>query len=99
MTRYEYDEGASERLHMDVVYELDDSPGTKSRWVESMRRLNTVKDPLARRILALHRDCGSGSGSCDSDEDISVPWTERRDWGCETTATVAQQFGVEYPRG
>jgi hypothetical protein len=47
MTRYEYDEEASERLHMDVVYEVDDSPGTQSQWAESMRRLNRIKKPLA----------------------------------------------------
>jgi hypothetical protein len=99
MTRYEYDEEASERLHVDVVYEVDDSPGIESRWVELMGRLNTIKDGLARRILALHRDCGSGSGVCDSADDQAVPWADRREWGCETTAIIAAHFGVEYAEG
>jgi hypothetical protein len=32
MTRYEYDEEASERLHMDVVHEIDDGSPFVSRW-------------------------------------------------------------------
>jgi hypothetical protein len=33
MTRYEYDEDASARLHMDVVYEVEDEePVPVSRW-------------------------------------------------------------------
>jgi hypothetical protein len=96
MTRYEYDEEASQRLHMDVVYEIDDRDAPVARWVDAMRRLNSIDDPLARRILALHRDCGSGSGACDSgfkDEPIA----RRVDWGCETTSVIARHFGVEYP--
>ena len=63
-----------------------------------MRRLNAVEDPLARRILALHRDCGSGTGECDSGLD-DMPMAMRADWGCETTAVVATHFGVAYPAG
>lgn len=99
MTKYEYDEEASERLNVDVVHEVDDSPGTESQWIESMRRLNTIQDPLSRRVLALHQDCGSGSGVCDSDEGDAMSWSERRDWGCETTATIAEHFAVEYAKG
>lgn len=62
MTSYEYDEEASERLHMDVVHEFDDRSTPVSRWVGAMRLLNSIDDPLARRVLALHRDCGSGGG-------------------------------------
>jgi GNAT superfamily N-acetyltransferase len=52
--------------HMDVVHEVsEDKPVPVARWVESMRRLNAIEEPLARRLLALHRDCGSGSGVCD----------------------------------
>jgi hypothetical protein len=98
MTRYQYDEEASERLHVDVVYEIDDTPGTQAQWVESMRRLNSIKHGLARRILALHRDCGSGTGVCDSLDDEPGLWADRTDWGCETTATIAAHFGVEYAR-
>jgi hypothetical protein len=65
MTRSEYDEEASQRLHIDVVHEIDDRPTPVARWVDAMRRLNSIDDPLSRRILALHRDCGSGSGACD----------------------------------
>src|SRR3954453_11886723 len=93
MTRYEYDEEASERLHMDVVHEVDDRPTPVARWVDAMRRLNSINDPLARRLLALHRDCGSGSGVCDSVDDESVSIGDRRGWGCETTEAIADHFG------
>lgn len=97
MTRYEYDEEASDRLHMDVVHEVDDRPTSVARWVGAMRRLNSVNDPLARRLLSLHRDCGTGSGVCDSADDDVVPIRDRRGWGCETTELIADHFGVEYP--
>lgn len=97
MVRYEYDEEASEKYHMDVVYEVDDRPTPVSRWVDAMRRLNTINDALARQILVLHRDCGSGSGVCDSVDEAAVPISERRDWGCETTALIASHFHVHYP--
>ena len=96
MTRYEYDEEASHRLHYDVVHEFDDRPTPVARWVDAMRRLNSINDSLARQLLALHRDCGSGNGTCDDGFD-GGPITERRDWGCETTALIARHFGVEYP--
>lgn len=96
MTRYEYDEKASERLRMDVVHENDDRPTPVARWVDAMRRLNSIDDPLARRILALHRDCGSGSGACDSDLE-DEPIARRVDWGCETTSVIAHHFGVKFP--
>ena len=47
MTRYEHDEEASQRLQMDVVYEIDDRPTPVARWVDAMRRLNSIDDPLA----------------------------------------------------
>jgi hypothetical protein len=99
MTRYEYDEKASEVHHMDVVYEVDDTPTPVAQWVDAMRRLNTINDLLARRILALHRGCGSGSGACDSLDEEGVPIAGRHGWGCETTALIADHFGVEYPVG
>lgn len=99
MTRYEYDEEASAAWLHDVVHEVDDSPTPVSRWVDAMRRLNTINDPLARKLLALHRDCGSGTGVCDSIDDDSDPIDRRRNWGCETTELIAAHFGVEYPQG
>ena len=99
MTRYEYDEKASEAWHMDVVHEVDDSPTPVSRWVDAMRRLNTINDPLARKLLALHRDCGAGTGVCDSLDDDPDPMDRRSTWGCETTGLIADHFGVEYPQG
>jgi hypothetical protein len=96
MTRYEYDEEASAQLHVDVVYEVDDRPTPVARWVDAMRRLNSIDDPLSRRILALHRDCGSGDGPCDGGFE-GEPISNRFGWGCETTAEIAQHFGVEYP--
>ncbi|CUR59112.1 hypothetical protein NOCA2570032 [metagenome] len=92
MSRFEYDEEASGRLHMDVVHEIDEGSGSSLSWVEAMRRLNAINDPLARKILALHRDCGSGTGECDSLDDEPG---ERQEWGCETTALVAAHFAIE----
>ena len=96
MTRYEYDEEASSRLHMDVVNEVDDRPTPVARWVDAMRRLNSIEDPLARRLLALHRDCGTGSGTCDGGFD-GQSITQRVAWGCETTAVIADHFVVDFP--
>lgn len=97
MTRYEYDEydEASEAWRMDVVHEVDDSPAPVSRWVDAMRRLNAIDDPLAPKLLALHRDCGSGSGVCDAAENDADPMDRRSSWGCETTRVIADHFGVE----
>ncbi|WP_299927920.1 hypothetical protein [uncultured Nocardioides sp.] len=96
MTRYEYDEEASQRWHMDVGHEIDERPTPVARWVDAMRRLNSIDDPLARRILTLHRDCGSGSGSCDSGSE-DEPIARRIGWGCETKSAIAHHFGVDYP--
>ncbi|ROR91063.1 hypothetical protein EDD33_1923 [Nocardioides aurantiacus] len=63
-----------------------------------MRRFNAIDDQLARRILALHRDCGTGDGECDSGMD-RVPITRSATWGCETTAAIADHFGVQYTLG
>jgi hypothetical protein len=98
VARFEYDEAASEAEHMDVVYEVpDDKPVPVARWVESMRRLNSIEDPLARRLLKLHRDCGSGTGQCDTADDGLVAIANRSGWGCETTRLVADHFDVDYP--
>ena len=75
MTRYEYDEEASTAELHDVVHEIDDSPAPVSRWLDAMGRLIAINDPLARELLALHGDRGSGSGVCDSvvDDPASDP--------------------------
>ena len=96
MTHLEYDEEASSRFHMDVVYEVDDRPAPVARWVDAMRLLNSINDPLGRRVLALHRDCGSGGGPCDGGLD-GEPLAQRTDWGCETKDVVASHFGITYP--
>ena len=63
---------------MDVVYEVtEDKPVPVARWLESIRRLYAIQDPLARRLLNLHRDCGSGTGVCDSLDDETVSISER----------------------
>ena len=98
MARFEDDGEASAAWHMDVVHEVpEDKPVPVARWVESMRRLNAIQDPLARRLVVLHRDCGSGSGVCDGLDFESVPISERSGWGCETIETIAQHFEVQYP--
>ena len=98
MARYAYDEETSAALHMDVAHDVEDlEPVPVARWVEAMRRLNGIQDPLARQILAIHQDCGSGSGVCDGSESDVIPISRRAHWGCETTEIVAQHFGVGYP--
>ena len=97
MTRFEYDEEASAALHMDVLHEVDDRPTPTARWIDAMRRLNAIEDPLARKLVALHRDCGGGSGPCDSVDDDPEPMNHRNSWGCETTEVIAAHFGVSYP--
>ena len=99
MTRYEYDEEASAALHMDVVHEVDDSPAPVSRWVDAMRRLNAINDPLARKLLALHRDCGSGTGVCDASMTTPTRWIAARAGAARRPRLIADHFGVEYPRG
>lgn len=91
--KYEYDDAASEALHMDVAHEVS-GRAPAVRWMEARRRLNRIDDPLGRKLLKLHERCGSGTGECDSGDDSSrhVPT-----WGCETTALIALHFGVEYP--
>ena len=61
-----------------------------------MAVVHEVDDALARRILALHRECGSGTGVCDSDLE-GVPDAERVGWGCETSRVIAQHFGLARP--
>lgn len=97
VTRDVYDEEASAAEHMDVVHEVDDRPTPTARWIDAMRRLNAIDDPLARRLLALHRDCGGGSGPCDAVDDEPEPMDDRHSWGCETTEAIAVHFGVSYP--
>src|SRR3546814_13132907 len=89
MTRYEYDEEASAAWRMDVVHEVDDSPTPVSRWVDAMRRLNTINDPLARKLLALPRDCGAGTGVCDSLAADPDPMDSLSSRGRDTTTLIA----------
>ena len=85
---------------MDVVYEVQDgTPVPATRWVEAMRRLNSIKDPLARQLLRLHQNCGSGVGVCDGADGDRVAIAQRTYWGCETTDLIATHFGVEHPSG
>jgi hypothetical protein len=98
VTRYRYDEEASAAWHMDVVHEVPDGRATSvARWVAAQRQLNAIDDPLARKLVALHRDCGSGDGPCDEFDDDERPRAAARgDWGCETTAIIAAHFGISY---
>lgn len=81
---------------MDVVHEIDDRPRSVGEWLAAMRRLNAIKDPVARRVIEHHRNCGSGEGECDSGLDDPVPMAERSHCGCDTTSLIAQQYRVEY---
>lgn len=97
MARHQYDEAASATWNMDVVHEVNDAPASRSQWVEAMRRLNAIDDPLARKIVALHRDCGSGSGVCDDVDEAPYAPEDRAGWGCETMQIVAEHFNIRYP--
>lgn len=94
-----YDEEASRTEQMDVVHEVEvHSPAEHRRaWLEAMRRLNAVEDPLARRLIALHRDCGDGEYQCracgSADEE---PFSR---FPCETLELVAEHHGVSWPLG
>lgn len=98
MGRFEYDEEASAQLNVDVAHEVDHSPMTQAHWLESRRRLNPITDALARKIIHLHRDCGSGTGECDSVDDFDSD-SRQPNWGCETTALVAAHFNIDFPLG
>lgn len=80
---------------MDIVHEVDESRMTSARWVESQRRLNAITDSLARKVIALHRECGGGDGECD-DPDVALE-EQAPGWGCETTALIAAHYGIEFP--
>lgn len=62
-----------------------------------MGRLSAISDPLARKLIDLHRNCGSGDGVCDDADDFDDLPAKRAEWGCETTETIAHHFGVDYP--
>jgi len=97
MARCEYDVEGTAAEDMNVAHEVPGDPVPVVRWVESLRRLNAVQDPLVRRLLALHRDCGSGSGVCDGLDSELILMSARAEWGCETTPTIAHHFDVQYP--
>ncbi|GGB23283.1 hypothetical protein GCM10011492_11420 [Flexivirga endophytica] len=59
-------------------------------------RIASANGTVRRSVLALHRDCGSGSGVCDGGIEGEA-MVQEADWGCETTAVVASHFGIEYP--
>lgn len=94
MTKLVYDEEASRRLNMDVVHEVHDTLVSPQQWAEAMRRLNSINDPLARRIVDLHRDCGTGTGPCDDVDGDDEQWPG---WGCDTVEVVAEYYSIEFP--
>lgn len=89
MPEYVYDDEASQALHYDVVHEVGSGPNSPAQWVESRRRLNSISDRLSRDLIALHQDCGSGSGVCEDYSDSG--------WGCETVTLIARHHKVEFP--
>jgi hypothetical protein len=93
-----YDEEASAAEQMDVVHEVVDVPAESAQqWLEAIRRLNAIGEPLARKLIDLHRDCGSGNGVCDDVDEFDDRPARRAEWGCETIETIAGHFNVEYP--
>lgn len=57
-------------------------------WVQAMRQLNGIEDPLARKLLRLHRDCPADDG-CDCDGSGTML--------CRTTLVIAEHFGLKLP--
>jgi hypothetical protein len=99
VARFEYDDEASAVEQTDVVYEVtDDGPCLLLAGWSCWRRLNGMEDPLARRLLALHRDGGSGMGACDNSHEEPVPISQRSGWGCETIEAIADHLDVDYPK-
>jgi hypothetical protein len=100
VAKFEYDEEASAALRLDVVHDVrQDKPVPVTRWIEAMRRLNAIRDPLARQILVLDRECGSGTGACDNADDVVPEIADRLRWGCKTTEVIAASFRCRVPRG
>lgn len=97
-SRWVYDETASEAEHMDVVHEyvLHSRSQHVAAWVQAMRRLDSIEDPLARKVLALHRDCDGGIGNCDACESEGG-FRVRVTWPCDTIEAIARHFGIEQP--
>jgi hypothetical protein len=93
VAKFEYDEEARAAWRLDVVHDVrQDKPVPVPRWIEAMRRLNAIRDPLARQILVLDRECGSGTGACDNADDVVPEIADRLRWGCETTEVIAASF-------
>ncbi|MCW2834907.1 MAG: hypothetical protein JWN68_2860 [Nocardioides sp.] len=80
---------------MDVLHEMDAQPPL-ARGVDAMRALNSINDRLARSLLALHCDCGTGTGTCDGGSSGDLV-ARRLTWGCETIELIADHFGIDYP--
>ena len=99
VAKFEYDEEASAAWRLDVVHDVrQDKPVPVTRWIEAMRRLNAIRDPLARQILVLDRECGSGTGTCDNADDVVPEIADRLRWGCKTTEVIAGSFRCRVPR-
>jgi hypothetical protein len=82
VAKFEYDEEASAAWRLDVVHDVrQDKPVPVTRWIEAMRRLNAIRDPLARQILVLDSECGSGTGACDNADDVVPEIADRLRWG------------------
>lgn len=87
-----YDDEASAEMHMDVVYEVDplDRRTQMNIWVQAMRRLNSIDDPLVRKLITLHSGglhCGGPARSAD----------ETSGWPCDTLRLIADHHGIEHP--
>ena len=95
MLRHEYDEDAAARWLLGAVV---DSPLTRAQWLESRRRLDSVTDPLARRLVGLHRMCGTGDGRCDGQDVGPEPRRSASVWGCETLDVIAQHHRLAWSR-
>lgn len=80
---------------MDAIHEIHDEAVRVAPWLDAMRRLTSINNAFAR----------SFSPCIETVEPGKVPATPKwRDvpirlstgWWCETTALVADHFGVKY---
>lgn len=60
--------------------------------------LDSLTDPLARRILALHHAKDVEAPKCDGC-DMDGYECERPEWPCRTVRAVAEVYGIDLPAG
>lgn len=96
MTGREYDEEASERLHIDVVHEADDRPTPVTRWAmpcDASTR-STIRSP----VVFLHYTATVAQEAACATRSMTNPSRRGQEgMGLRDDEAIADHFGVEYP--